>query len=196
MKTQKQLPNDFTFICDIKSRSQLDKLKIDTNGYEINLLNRKYAVSGGKVYCPADNSMLPLINLSDYIDQEQPELIGTIPASKSVITSVLSGFNGSMEFKTDGNRIPIGPKWQDKTRGGMEFLIFEYFNNSIFGRIKADKEWIGLHWRSDGKYYETANDVWDLLPYNSELTTLEKELEEVRLKEKELLEKIEQLKTK
>lgn len=102
-----------------------------------------------------------------------------------------------LEIKTNGNRILIGQKWQEKTRGGFEYRIYEEFQGKIFGRVKQCGDWIGTHWYLDGYFFgEIDEHRWDLLLYNPLLTTLEKELEEVRLKEKELLEKIEELKTK
>lgn len=210
MKTQKkQLPNEFTFVCDEHSKSQLEKLGVELDSWSVLIFGYIYLVKNNKVidynyggfnikYKYAEN--LTTINLADYIEQEQPELIGTIPASKSVITSVLSGFNGSMEIKTDGNRIPIGQKWQEKTRDGrIEIKEIKQIGNklAVFGinpniEIPENSEFYFIC-NSDGTN-RGGNTYWDLLPYNPLLTTLEKELEELRSKEKEILEKIEELK--
>lgn len=100
-----------------------------------------------------------------------------------------------LEIKTNGNRIPIEPKWQEKTRGGFNSVIFKEFNNQLFGGVEYSGKWYGATWDLDGNFNcLKLNDFWDLLPINNELTTLEKELEEVRSKEKQILEKIEVLK--
>lgn len=162
MKTQKQLPNEFTFICDEHSREQLKKLGVDIGEYEMYNIYQYYYVKSNKViFCDGGKyTKYPLINLFDYIEQEQPE-----------------------------------QKWQEKTRGGYEYHIYEKFEGFIFGRLKInDGDWKPLHWHDKGNYSFIEKHNWDLIPYNPLLTTLEKELEEVRSKEKEILEKIEGLK--
>lgn len=137
----KKLPNEFTFICDENSREQLEKLGVDLNDFEISSISQTYLVKnnvvvtndyGGwsKKFKYAEN--LTPINLTDYIEQEQPE-----------------------------------PKWQDRTRGGYEYHIYEEFEGKIFGRIKINEEWHGLHWNLDGRFHSSdCEDSWDLLPIN------------------------------
>lgn len=158
----KKLPNEFTFICDEHSREQLEQLGVEFEGFDISDVGFYYLVENSKVQ---QNNLdqiagCPLIYLSDYIDQEQPE-----------------------------------PKWQPLTRGGFNCVVFEEFNNQLFGGVEVNGKWYGATWDLDGNFNcLKLNDFWDLLPINNELTTLEKELEEVRSKEKEILEKIEGLK--
>lgn len=154
----KKLPNEFTFICDGHSREQLEKLGVDLRRWNCNDYNTIYSVKDN--YLSAFEKDYPLINLADYLDQEQPE-----------------------------------PKWQEKTRGGFHCVVFEQFNNQLFGGVEYNGKWYGATWDLDGNFNcFKLNDTWDLLPINHELTTLEKELEEVRSKEKEILEKISKLK--
>ena len=202
MKTQKQLPKKFTFICDENSREQLEKLGIDLAGYQVCDIGFYYFVENNKVQrSDSDqNDYYRLINLADYLDQEQTELSGTIPASDRVITSVLSiELNGSMDIK------PIKqpePKWQEKTRGGhVDIKEIKQIGNklAVFG-LRNDVDYPNdnlVYWfcNLDGINIGD-NNYFDLIPYNTLLTTLEKELEEVRSKEKQILEKIEELKTK
>ena len=131
----KKLPNEFTFICDIKSRSQLEKFGIGLNNYLINDIGFTYYVNNNKVYDSNYTGRLEPISLSDYIDQEEP--------------------------------IQSEQKWQDRTRGGYEYHIYEEFEGKIFGRIKINEEWHGLHWNLDGRFHSSdCEDSWDLLPIN------------------------------
>lgn len=165
MKTQKQLPNEFTFICDEHSKEQLEKLGVENpHRYVIadkQIYKHKFSVKNNIIIYFGDNEFnYPLINLADYIEQEQPE-----------------------------------QKWQPLTRGGFDYRIYEEFKGKIYGRVKTDVgNWLSIHWYYKGNYSYIENHNWDLLPYNPLLTTLKKELEEVRSKEKEILEKIEELK--
>lgn len=155
MKT-KELPKEFTFICDEHSREQLEKLGIDYNKhYQLKEEDYGdwYEVENKKIICEGymfDKYDYPLINLSDYIDQ------------------------------------PNEQKWQDKTRGGYEYHIYEEFEGEIFGRIKINNKWVCLTWNLDGKYHKEIEDSWDLLPFNQRRTEIEQRLSEID-KEREKL---------
>ena len=80
MKAQKQLPKEFTFICDEHSKEQLEKLGVKLNGYKITEEDYSdyYIVIDKKIISMAYSYELinedsKLINLSDYIEQQQPE---------------------------------------------------------------------------------------------------------------------------
>lgn len=162
MKTQKQLPNEFTFVCDKNSREQLEKLGVDFNNYTILCYKHYYTVVNKYVinYSRDKPNNYKPINLSDYIDQEQPE-----------------------------------PKWQYRTRGGFKILdIKETINEHWVVSVNPYGD-IELYLCLPSGINTGGNPYYDLLPIeNTLLATLEKELEELRVKEKELLEKIEELK--
>lgn len=193
MKTQKkQLPNEFTFVCDQHSKEQLEKLGVRLSIWFMDANGMVYSAKDNNVIAPTDMGF-PLINLADYLDQEQPIITIT---DNGEFFRVSNNPSPLLTFKTDGNRIPIEPKWQEKTRGGYEYHIYEEFEGKIWGRVyNRSYNWDYIRWYKDGKSIDYV-DAMDLLPINNELTTLQKELEEVRLKEKEILEKIEELKTK
>ena len=143
MKTQKQLPDEFTFICDENSREQLEKLGVDIGSYRMSHNGAYYVIENNKIMwnCFEYKGDKPLINLSDYIDQEQPE-----------------------------------PKWQEKIRAEYSMTAL----NAIVEQINSVDD------------YETLG----IITRKLETLKLHKELEEVRAKEKAILEKIEELKTK
>lgn len=224
MKTKKQLPELFYIQENEKTNEYCKRLGLNRGDYKTEKYSYgDYLIFKNKLkidsYYKIGLDLLEkhypyavFIDLADYIEQKQPELSGTILTSDSfkINTSdnqepLYYSANGGyrlpnyprtiLEIKTDGNRIPIEPKWQEKTRGGYEYVIYEEFNRKIYGRIKTGvSNWIPIYWYDKGNYSFVEKHSWDLLPYNPLLTTLEKELEEVRLKEKEILEKIEGLK--
>lgn len=88
-------------------------------------------------------------------------------------------------------------KWQPLTRGGLKFnIIREDRGDGIMSVeiFKDDNTWMVEYFYKNGRFLKSVFHDYDLLPINHELTTLEKELEEVRTKEKQILEKIKQLK--
>lgn len=185
---KKQLPKEFTFICDSESREQLEMLGVDINFHALNIMNDYYIVENNSIIhsTPVHNINYPLINLSDYLEQEQSELSGTIPASDSFIL----GFSGK---PTDTFEIkkPTEQKWQDRTRGGYEYVIYEEFEGKIFGRMKLDTEWNIVWWYIDGTYTRVQNNhSWDLLPLDphaqrkaeirKQIEELQKELESLK----------------
>lgn len=75
MKTQKQLPKEFTFVSDENSREQLEKLGVRRNGYNIDNIGFYYLIESNKVVDTSRYQFpnVELIDLSDYIDQEEPK---------------------------------------------------------------------------------------------------------------------------
>ena len=171
MKTQKKLPELFYIQENEKTNEYCEMLGISRDGLTTEDNYGDYLFFNNKkcadAYCYDDLDVLKqnypnavFVDLSDYLDQEQPE-----------------------------------PKWQEKTIGGYNCVVFEEFNNQLFGGVEYNGKWYGATWDLDGNFNcFKLNDTWDLLPINNELTTLEKELEEVRSKEKQILEKIKELK--
>lgn len=114
MKTQKELPKEFTFICDKNSKEQLKKLGVDLYGYGINCTGFNYLVYNNKVEDCSKYKFnnQPIISLSDYIEQEQP-IITTSDNGEFRYGENLP--STKFEIKTNGNRVFIGgkeQKWQ------------------------------------------------------------------------------------
>ena len=131
---EKELPKEFTFICDGNSKEQLKKLGVGLSVWSMGGIGYYYLVENNKVIdyseYPYINSML--INLSDYIDQEEP--------------------------------IQSEQKWQSKTKDGYECHIYEEFDGKILGRLNREGEWLAVTWNINGKYLQELEHSFDLLP--------------------------------
>lgn len=187
----KQLPKEFVFVCDKHSREQLERLNIELGNFNIasQIYGAYFRVVGNKVfeggYHGYKATSLPLIDLSNYIEQEQNIITTTDDGSFRVPNNPST----RLEFKTDGRRIPIEQKWQEKTRGGYEYVIYEEFEGVIYGRVKNRVGWDCIMWFKYGgaKNYVPEMDLLPLDPHaqrkaevKSEIERLQKELESLK----------------
>lgn len=55
-------------------------------------------------------------------------------------------------------------KFQDKTRGGYEWEIYEEFKGRLYGRLRINTGWIGASWDAKGSFFKSSECEYDLLP--------------------------------
>lgn len=134
----KQLPKEFTFICDEHSREQLEKLGVKLNGWAVDAIGEQYAVIRNGV-C-SYRSGLTLISLSDYIDQ--PENKPTNATEQKWQPLTRGGYEYVIYEEFEGN------------------LFGRVKPNS-------SEDWYAVTWNINGSLWGASPiDAWDLLPYD------------------------------
>lgn len=77
------------------------------------------------------------------------------------------------------------PKWEDRTRGGYEYKIYEEFEGKIFGRVFHNDMWGCCCWIKNGIAIGSIN-ILDLIPYNPLKAQLLAEKEELKKRIEEI----------